>query len=503
MRDYNNELENILDNKKFSIEVKNILLNMLYKINTSYDDYCTVKRNVEDKKIYIEEILKTIENCSDIILMKPSEKEDNIYNKFKIDKKNHKIEVYPNEEAMLYAINDFNSNKMYLNENYKLIRNSWAELINQGRKINNTEIIRDFDAWNWNIQIDEITNIDVNLIYQNMLLLLKYKKFNELLDARVLKSDLELFEKTLKDLYGEYNSDKLINLLYKISIILCVNENKEERKKLLDEKIWIENEYNRLKNKPKLLEDITNSKKLIMNKIKNIDIILNNNGLLFEEYQKRNENLPEHSKIFSLSHFSEVLLRERNKEMESLNEYNKLLEPNNYTRIKSKFEKDLQLLSNIKLDGTIKNSTLKLMINLQEVFLDCFEIQIDKADSKKEIMYLIYALRYYNFIPFSKVKYIKDVKELKSKILEVKNMLIDKMYTFKVINKNMELNIIENIFYTKIMSLEDIQFELKEEKEKITLILYDERTASEIIEIDEHDIDRKKVKFNKKFKLFN
>ena len=50
-KDYNNELEAILEKKQFSIEVKNILLSMLYKINISYNDYATVKRNVEDIKL--------------------------------------------------------------------------------------------------------------------------------------------------------------------------------------------------------------------------------------------------------------------------------------------------------------------------------------------------------------------------------------------------------------------------------------------------------------------
>ena len=505
MRNYNNELESILEKKSFSVDAKNILLNMLYKIEVSYDDYYTVKRNVEDKKSFIEKILSTIDECNDIILMKPvkNEKNENIYCKYKIDRENEKIEVYPNEEAMLYALNDYHPTKMYLSDDYKLIRHSLPKLINTGREINNTEIIRDFDAWSWNIQVDEIISIETNLIYQNLQILLGYKKLNELIENKALKTTLLPLEECLKEIYGEDNTKRLLNLIYKLSIIIDVNEDEVERKRLYEQKVWIEKEYNRLDNKKKLLDDITNSKKIIFDKVKDIDIILNNKERLLEEYNKRNEKLPEHSKIFSLSHFSEILLRERKQELDKMNEYNKILEPKNYTFIKSKFENDLNLLSNIKLDGKIKNSTLKLMLALQELFLDCIDIQIEKLDNKKDIFNYMYIIRYYNFLPFDKNTLIKDVKELKGKLLSVKNSIIKKIFYYKIINKNMELNIVDNIFNTKINCIENIEFEFENKNGEINLNFYDEESIAETIKIDIHDIDINTIKFNKKMKLFN
>lgn len=44
IKDYNNQLERILSKKNYSAETKNLLLNMLYKIETSYEDYNKVKR---------------------------------------------------------------------------------------------------------------------------------------------------------------------------------------------------------------------------------------------------------------------------------------------------------------------------------------------------------------------------------------------------------------------------------------------------------------------------
>ena len=50
LKDYNNILENILEQKAFTEDVKNLLLSMLYKIENGYQDYQTVKINVNSKK---------------------------------------------------------------------------------------------------------------------------------------------------------------------------------------------------------------------------------------------------------------------------------------------------------------------------------------------------------------------------------------------------------------------------------------------------------------------
>lgn len=60
-KDYDNELEKILETKKFEENVKNILLEILYKIEISYKDYEKVKRDTETKEEYITKIIKTIE----------------------------------------------------------------------------------------------------------------------------------------------------------------------------------------------------------------------------------------------------------------------------------------------------------------------------------------------------------------------------------------------------------------------------------------------------------
>ena len=76
IKDYNNELEKILENKFFSYDVKNLLLSMLYKIENAYTDYKTAKVEVPSKNEYIENILRIIkEKCLKIFLVKPGSNE--------------------------------------------------------------------------------------------------------------------------------------------------------------------------------------------------------------------------------------------------------------------------------------------------------------------------------------------------------------------------------------------------------------------------------------------
>ena len=58
LKDYNNELEKVLEEKDFSEVVKNLLLSMLYKIENAYEDYETVKVNTASKKYFIKKIIK-------------------------------------------------------------------------------------------------------------------------------------------------------------------------------------------------------------------------------------------------------------------------------------------------------------------------------------------------------------------------------------------------------------------------------------------------------------
>ena len=79
LKDYNNILENVLEQKAFSEDVKNLLLSMLYKIENGYEDYKTIKVNVSSKKNYVKKIIEVIkEECKEIKLVKPLSDESKV-----------------------------------------------------------------------------------------------------------------------------------------------------------------------------------------------------------------------------------------------------------------------------------------------------------------------------------------------------------------------------------------------------------------------------------------
>ena len=132
------------------------------------------------------------------------------------------IKVFPTEKAMLFALFKMNDTKMYLDEKYNLIRIALPELLNEGRDINNIEIIRDFNAWSWNTLPSEISNIDSNLIYQNLLILLGFDFLDNWMRLEKQKEVMEKLESKLKLEYDKEKIDDLLKLIYKISFIFLI-----------------------------------------------------------------------------------------------------------------------------------------------------------------------------------------------------------------------------------------------------------------------------------------
>ena len=106
-RDFNRELEKILEKKDFSKDTKNLLLSMFYKLEVSYNDYFIVKRKSKTKKEYLENILENIAQCNTIELIEPNNSQFEILKEnqlYEIDFKLKKIKVLANEFALLSAI---------------------------------------------------------------------------------------------------------------------------------------------------------------------------------------------------------------------------------------------------------------------------------------------------------------------------------------------------------------------------------------------------------------
>ena len=509
-KDHNRELEKILEHKGFSVDVKNLLLSMFYKLDISYNDYSLVKRNTKTKVAYLENVLDNIKATNSIKLVKPNDenfeeiKENGLFN---IDLKKKKISVLANELSLLSALLELNNFQIHLKEEYNLTRNSMPYLLNMANDMENIEVLRDFNAWSWNTLVQEIKDININLVYQNLKIAINQNIFetiqnsNEYID--VMKYILEQLQKN----YDDKTVEKFISLILKISILIYITKSENENKRLKEEKEILESELNEIKDKKGYIEKITKEKKKLTDQVKNIDLIINNKELLIEEYENRNKKLSEYNKFFSLSHLVEKMQKERSKILDKIEICNKKIEPKTYIEDKNKLQKDFNLLKDIKFDD--KNNIYKYIDMLQEIFIkEIFISRIEKTVTKEELIDCIYELRYYNFLPYNGEKNIKDVEKLQEHLENAKELLIKKLYNNKVINtistnEENDIEVVKKIFDLKMINLEDIYLQIKKKDDEYIIKFYDDKETLETEEIIKLEFKKKdKIKLNRKIKLF-
>ena len=517
-KDYNNELEEILEKKDFSKDAKNLLLSMFYKLESSYKDYQTVKRRVKSKQEYLENILDNIKQCLQIRLIKPNTEEFNEFIKenkiYDVDLKLKKISVIENEISLLSAILELNNFKIYLGEEYNLIRNAFPYLINTANDMNNIEVLRDFNAFSWNIDFEEIQDIPVNLVYENLKILLSIDIIEKIKNTNTSDDIIQLIKENMNSMYEEKLVDEFLNLLFKISIIIYITKSTEERKRLSEEYTVIKDELAFIKNKKEYINDMINKKLELSKKLKEIDLILNDKNLLAKEYEKRNQSLSEYHKIFNLSHLTEKLQRERNRILNKIEECNTNLEPNHYIQNKQKLQNDFNLLKEIDFNNDKANEKLlyKNIDKLQTLFLEKLLPQkIEKMSEHEELINLLYEIRYYGYVPYNKEVAIKDKHQFDNAFNQLTTLLLKKMYRLKIMNtistseKN-DIIIVKNIFKLKLISLEDVYLELLKEKndnnQYILHIFDDKDTLEETVFLDLEFNKKDKIKLRKKVKLF-
>lgn len=500
---YKEQLEAILEEKSFPSDAENLLLNMLYKIENSYNDYEMVKRVVEDKRNFIERLLKIIDECQNIELLSTNSSTMNKLKKKKticeIDEESKKIKTFPDEKAMLEALYRLESDtKIYLDENYSSIRNSLPYILSEGKRESKTEVIRDFNAWSWNTDLKEIRNFECNLIYNNLLLLLGQEFINEWTMLSENKNAPKILIDELNECFKtEKEIDEFVNLIFKISIIIYCKKDKKEKQRLDEELKFNIEEFQRLSNTGTLIEEITKSKQKSNREIKKIDKILNDKELMQKEIEKSIDN---EGVFITEKEIENNLKRKRRKLEKGIKELNKFLDAKFYGNYKQKIE------NNIKLLKAIKEQTKKeeYIITIQKLFIKGLENKILLTNNKKDLINILYIIRYYNFIPFSEDKYIKDVVELKSDLSELEDLIISKLDENKMINKfsdvaKFDKKIIKKTLKLRIIDIEKIYIEFQK-GEKIRIIFYDDDSIEKAFEVKGNDL--KISKFNKKMKIF-
>ena len=502
-KNYNNELEEVLETKHFDENVQSTLLGIMYKIEAAYKDLETVKKDVQTKEEYISNLIEIIKNeCNSIKIIKMSDEENKIPNNktYIVDKKDKMIIAYPIERKILYAISKLGKKEKIIKDEYFLINETLSELINVGNSINMVEPLRDFNGYSWTTIPQEIESIDHNLIYQDLRILVGHEFLNKWIKNNEFIIDYYyLFKEKIENQYGKKNGKKLIDLLSKISILLGMKFNKEKYNDILEKKEEIETELEKMQDKEKFIEEITQNKKEIKKRIKQIDETINNKNMLQEEYIKRNEQLPLEKKIFSMRILSKIMAEEKEKNLKKYEYLNELMNPQNFVKYKNELEKKdsyLKILNSNNQEQTLE----KLKLDFQKQFLKMLEVNIKNVDSKQEIEKIIYDFRYYSLLQYNNQSKVKDIEKLREDLNEISTKIIDKAIEYKVLEKisnNEKTNneILKNIFKVRIIKLEDAYLKITKEKDKYFLQIFDENIFEEKVEIKKPE--ELEIKINK------
>ena len=282
-KDYNNQLELIIQEKKISTTGKNLLLSMLYKIETNFDDYKTVKRINITKDEFLQELLKVVkEKCDKIELVEPNSTKGKILSKYKVnavtDVKKKEIISYPTEKGLLYALSDLAGDNYNINNKYYIIKDALKEMLRVGNAINSKEILRDFNGWSWDLDIKDIENYKYNVMFQNIQILYGANKLLLWRNSNNSKIDyLYEFKNNLCTVYGKKIGEEFYNKLLHICMNMYILSDKERRKFIEDERKVLSEEQLLIKDKTKFLDKITELKKKLNKEIEKIDKILNDN----------------------------------------------------------------------------------------------------------------------------------------------------------------------------------------------------------------------------------
>lgn len=490
-KDYNQELETVLDKKQFPEDVKNLLLSMLYKIETSYEDYSKIKIDVLNKNEYIENLIQKIyEECETIKIIKTGTKE---YEEFlennmdyKVDKKSKEIQVLQDEKKMLQAIFELSESSNIVSNKYKILKDATERFLNIASIIDEGEIIRDFNGWSWSSLENEIKDTQYNLIYQNLFILVGRQFLKEWTNgSNYIVDYIEELHTKMKVYYGEELTEKYLNLLYRILIEKYAIENKNRRKieNRIDELKSNQQEY---KDSIKFIEKLSKEKKDLLKEIEKIDLMISNKKLLEDEYKKQYPKEEIQIEIFLAR-----LKKDRNKNIKRTREISILMEPKAFTKKKEMEQKELESLETLVLK---KENIEKEILDLQNIFIDCIRYKLKNIKTKSEIINSIKLIRYYNFVPYNKEQYIKDIKNIK--LEELEKEIINSAVEMKVLN-NIEYELLENIFRIRSTDLENIAVRVKKEDELIAEYI-DGETTEDRIKIKENE----NIKLNRRQKIF-
>lgn len=490
LKDYNNELEKVLEKKNFSQEVKNLLLSMLYKVEVSYSDYKKTKVNVMNKDEFLNNIIQNIIfNCEKIEIVKNKE--------IQVNKKAKEIKIKQNEKMCLRAIYEISQKEININNKYNFAVKPLEDFFYKASIMNNMEVIRDFDGWTWYRYLNEMENIEYNFIYQCLNLIVE-NQLLEKIENNDKNEKIQILYKFLKKSYGENVAINLLNSFFIIVSNIYYRGKKEYIKEIKKQCTNFEIMKKESTRKKDFLEQLTEEKKQNFKNLDKIEKTLKDRKLLEKEFIERNNK---GETYFSINTLINVLEKEKEKILIRNEEIDDLRNPKKYAEKSIDVERNINFLKEMQKENIDENYIY--FINL---IVKCFEINLNKAESKKEIIKLIYITRYFNLLEYNKQYKIYEKQETKECINAYLSKLIVKAIELKAINSifndiKENISIYKKILRLKIIDLENIEYVINKNVDNYKLQIFDEESLE--YECNIELLTTKGLKIDKRIKLFN
>ena len=473
--DYKDELASIVEEKGFGHEAENLILNMFYKIEESYPNYKTVKRVAPDLEDIEYQIVETTLNGLDNIKVATPRNQLQKYlttNKLNLysedDKINNKtLLTAPNSKSLIYNISKIA---------VKPAKKRWGEAavalytaINIGKCTAISEIIRDFTGWAWTSDEKELESIECNIIFTYLLFLIGPSLF-ENVDLNVIKTSVtpEFF-------------NELKNACIQFYTSIYLNRNEEILNRIYEDKI----DLAKMKKRAPLIAKQIEDRKKVADEIGKYKKILNSAAALRKNFVLYNQKASASKKIFSVSDYAEQLENQKTKLEKRLSQIDKNGNPNNYF-------KDLE-----KLEYEIKFYESKTAITkLTKEFLKAFELKVRKAKSKRDILDLLYQVRYLSNLPKWIIK-LDDIKEI----------LIPKAIKAEVIqpisnNDLLDYRILRGLFNSQVVLLEKLTIKLTSSDNKIHVEIYDGDMIDQKYDVPVPEGSDVEIRTTRKIKIF-
>lgn len=494
--DYNNLLEEVLENKSFTADTKSLLLSMLYKVETGYGDYSKVKRNVIGKSEFIEQLIYTIKYCcSEIKLVEPKSEMGKELEGKRAIVEGSKIIAFPTEYALLTGISkmvptDFKTQNIFSLE--------FEKILELGYKNGITETILSFDGWTWNIsRISEYI-----LLYMNLETLLDWSFIEE---WKVGKNNFDKLKEQIFRVYGGENELVLVKNLLPVIVRGFVTDFPDRANEYLKRLEEDREEFRKLNSTREYLDQISNQRKKVNMRIMEIDKVLLDPELLQYEYEKENDSRPAERKLFSIRHFEQLLRRKKIDLMKEINDCNQAITPRSLVKRKEELSRVIEEYEIIEEALNEPREFKQLVLEFQSTFLKVWGTKVERASTKKELIDLIYRLRYYKNLlldkPIKEIPGIKDDIDLFERNLLLKAANSDVFVELSE-NKLHTVQILFQILDTKIIDLEEIYISPKVTGNVISLDIYDGEVLDRTIKLSK-EINAIQIKEKKKVKLFN